>query len=72
MVIAALSNAAIFLGTMVMFHRVEPHFEFANPELRHQEALSLREAEEIFRGLGIADWAIETAGRQQFWMPTFD
>jgi len=72
MVIAASSNAAIFLGAMVMFHRVEPLFELANPELRHREALSLREAREIYRELGIADWGIETAGRQQFWTPTFD
>jgi len=27
---------------------------------------------EIYREFGIADWAVETAGRQQFWTPTLD
>jgi hypothetical protein len=55
-----------------MFHRAEPLVEFANPELRRQQAQSLLEAVEIYREFGIADWAIETADRQQFWTPTLD
>ena len=27
---------------------------------------------EIYREFGIADWAVETAGRQQFWTPPLD
>ena len=72
MVLAASPTAAVFPGTTVMFHRAEPLVEFANPELRKQQALLLREAEEIYREFGIADWAVETAGRQQFWTPTLE
>jgi hypothetical protein len=72
MVLAASPAAAIFPGTTVMFHRAEPLVEFANPELRRQQAQSLLEAVEIYREFGIADWAIETADRQQFWTPTLD
>ncbi len=72
MVLAASPAAAVSPGTTVMFQRVEPLAEFANPDLRQQRALSLREAVEVYREFGIAEWAIETAGRQQSWRPTLD
>jgi hypothetical protein len=70
MLLPASPYAAIYPGTKVTFHRIEPVAEFANPELRAQSTQYLAEAAQIFREFGVADWAIETAGRQQFWTPT--
>jgi hypothetical protein len=72
MLLAASPYAAIYPGTKVTFHRFEPIAEFANPELRAQNKVYLTEAEGIFREFGVAEWAIEIAGRQQFWTPTVD
>jgi hypothetical protein len=70
--LAASPSAAIYPGTKVTFHRFESVAEFTSPEIRAQNTLYLAEAEGIFREFGVADWAIETAGRQQFWTPTVD
>jgi ATP-dependent protease ClpP protease subunit len=70
MLLAASPYAAVYPGTKVTFHRVEPVVEFTNPQLRAENAIYLAEAEDVYREFGVAEWAIETARRQQFWTPT--
>jgi hypothetical protein len=69
-VLAASPYAAIYPDTKITFHRFEPVADFTNPEVRAQNALYLAETEGVYREFGVADWAIRTAGRQQFWTPT--
>jgi hypothetical protein len=72
MLLAASPYAAIYPGTQVTFHRAEPVAELTNVEMRRQSSLYLAQAQEVYREFGVADWAIETAGRQQLWTPTVD
>ena len=70
MLLAASPYAAIIPGTKVMFHRAEPVVEVTNPEARRKSMRYIHQTESIYREFGVADWAVETAGRQQFWTPS--
>ena len=70
--LAGSPNAAIVPGSEVSFHRFEAIAEFSNPDMRRESANYLREAEGIYREFGISEWAIETAGRQEYWTPTLN
>lgn len=72
MLLAASPYAAIWPGTEVTFHRAEPVAEFTNPDVRRQSAAFLAEADATLRDFGVADWALETAGRQEYWTPTLE
>jgi hypothetical protein len=72
MLLAASPNASIFPYTQVTFHRPEPVMQFTNLFLRRQSEQVLAGANDIYLELGIDRWAIEAAGREEFWTPTID
>ena len=74
--LAASPYAAVYPGTQVTFHRVEPVAEYSNPDIRRESKQYLKEAEReseaLYREFGVAEWAIQTARRNQLWTPTLD
>ena len=71
-VLAGSPHVSIYPRTEVTFHRTEPVAEFINPDFRAESQQYLAESDEIYREFGIADWAIDTAARHEFWTPTVD
>ena len=67
--LAASPDATIFPDTQVTFHRPEPVVKLATVDLRHHDEQALADINDIYVELGLAQWAIDAAGRQQFWTP---
>ncbi len=72
LLLAASREPAMTAGTVVTFHTVDDSGEFINPEFRQSAREVQQEGDDFLREMGVPQWAMSRASRQEFWTPTLD